>query len=52
LSDANPFEYLRDVIAKLAGNWPQARIAELMPAAWATAQKKTEQLKADQPAAR
>jgi transposase len=48
---ANPFEYLRDVIAKLAGvDWPSARLAELMPAAWAAARKKTEQSEAQQPA--
>jgi hypothetical protein len=35
LAGANPFAYLRDVIAKLAGDWPSARITDLMPAAWA-----------------
>ena len=42
LAGANPFAYLRDVIAKLAGDWLSARIADLMPAAWAAAQKKAE----------
>lgn len=28
------FEYLRDVLDKLAGDWPAARIYELLPAAW------------------
>ncbi len=28
------FEYLRDVFDKLAGDWPAARIDELLPAAW------------------
>jgi transposase len=28
------FEYLRDVLDKLAGDWPAARIDELLPAAW------------------
>jgi len=35
----NPSAYPRDIIAKLAGDWPSARLAELMPAAWAAAQK-------------
>lgn len=34
LSGAPPFEYLRDVFTQLAGNWPQSRIAELLPAEW------------------
>ena len=33
LAGVNPFTYLREVIAKLTGDWPSARIAELMPAA-------------------
>jgi transposase len=49
LAGTNPFEYLRDVIAKLAGDWPQARLAELMPAVWAAAaHKKPEQPNAEQ----
>jgi transposase len=50
LAGVNPFAYLRDVIAKLAGDWPSARIAELMPAAWAAAQKKAEDSQAQQAA--
>lgn len=34
LRGAPLFDYLRDVFTKLAGNWPNARIAELLPAAW------------------
>jgi hypothetical protein len=33
LADVNSFAYLRNVIGKLAGDWPNAKIAELMPAA-------------------
>jgi transposase len=50
LAGVNSFAYLRDVIAKLAGDWPSAKIAELMPAAWAAAQKKTEDAQAQQSA--
>jgi transposase len=50
LAGVNSFAYLRDVIAKLAGDWPNARIAELMPAAWAAAQKKAEDAHAQQAA--
>jgi hypothetical protein len=35
------FEYLRDVFAKLAGNWPNSRIGELLPAAWLAARNAT-----------
>lgn len=35
------FEYLRDVFAKLAGNWPSSRIAELLPAQWLAARNAT-----------
>lgn len=48
LAGVNPFTYLRDVIAKLAGDWPSTRLAELMPAAWAAAQKKAENAQAQQ----
>ena len=41
------WQYLRDTLARLADGWPQSRLAELTPAAWATAAKKTgEQAKA------
>ena len=41
LAGVTSFAYLRDVIAKLAGDWLSAKIAELMPVVWAAAQKKT-----------
>jgi transposase len=40
LHDVSLFDYLRDVFGKLAGNWPQSRLAELMPAAWAAARSR------------
>lgn len=40
------WQYLRDTIAHLADGWPQSRIAELTPAAWAAAQKAAEQAEA------
>jgi len=39
------WQYLRDTLARLADGWPQSRIAELTPAAWAAAQKTAEQAK-------
>ena len=41
LAGAPLFEYLRDVFAKLAGNWPNSRIGELLPAAWLAARNST-----------
>jgi transposase len=35
----NPFEYLRDVFAKIAAGWPSQRIDELLPPNWAAAQQ-------------
>lgn len=40
LVDAPTFEYLRDAFAKIAGGWPQGRIAELLPAAWLANQRR------------
>lgn len=40
LARAPTFEYLRDVIDKLAGDWPDARRAELMPRPWLANQPK------------
>jgi transposase len=37
------WHYLRDVFQRLADGWPRSRTAELTPAAWAAAQKKSEQ---------
>ena len=33
------WHYLRDTFQRLADGWPQSRIAELLPAAWAAEQK-------------
>lgn len=35
INDVEPWEYLKDVLEKLSRGWPQARIAELVPANWA-----------------
>lgn len=48
LCGVDPLAYLRDVLAKLAGGWPQRRLAELMPRAWAAAQKEAQQAQAQQ----
>jgi transposase len=37
LAGVEPLAYVRDVIIKLQGGWPAARIDELLPAHWATA---------------
>lgn len=37
LVGANPFDYLADVIDKIADDWPAARAAELLPRAWLAA---------------
>ena len=42
LADVSLFEYLRDVFGKLAGNWPQARIGELLPAQWKKTQSRAD----------
>jgi transposase len=36
----NPLEWAKDVIEKLQAGWPQARLDELLPDAWAEARKK------------
>lgn len=41
---ANPYDYLRDVIDKIAGDWPAARIRELMPKQWLDARETQDQL--------
>ena len=43
LCGANPFAYFTDLLDRVAGGWPAARAAELMPRAWLAAQQKTEQ---------
>jgi transposase len=35
----DPWPYLRDVLQRLSQSWPQARIHELLPAAWAQEQR-------------
>jgi transposase len=35
LADVSLFEYLRDVIGKLADGWLMSRLPELLPSAWA-----------------
>jgi len=42
LAMVSMWQYLRDTLARLADGWPQSRIAELTPAAWAPAQKTAE----------
>ena len=39
LNDVDPQAYLTDVLTKLVNLWPAARLDELMPWAWARAQK-------------
>ncbi|HID44933.1 MAG TPA: IS66 family transposase [Chromatiaceae bacterium] len=39
LNGIDPWSYFNDVLAKLAGGWPQSRIAELTPANWAAARQ-------------
>jgi transposase len=34
LADVNPWEYLRDVLDKIANGWPNKRLDELLPANW------------------
>jgi DNA-binding HxlR family transcriptional regulator len=43
LVGAPPFEYLRDIFGRLADDWPQARIRELLPAAWLADQRRQQQ---------
>jgi transposase len=41
LCGVDPWEYLRDVLTKMAGKWPRSRIAELLPPNWAAARAAT-----------
>nr|WP_255216371.1 IS66 family transposase [Pseudenhygromyxa sp. WMMC2535] len=41
LNGVEPWEYLRDVLMKLAQGWPAARVGELLPHRWAGAQTAT-----------
>ncbi len=48
LCGVEPTAYLGDVFSKLAAAWPQGRLAELMPRAWAAAQKQSQHAQAEQ----
>jgi transposase len=48
LSGVEPGAYLRDVLTKLAGDWPQARLHELLPRPWAAAQQQPQHAEAQQ----
>jgi transposase len=41
LSSANPFLYFTDLFDSIAGGWPAARAADLMPQAWLAAKQKS-----------
>lgn len=43
LCGVEPYEYLRDVIEKLSGNFPMRRIGELVPDEWARRREHTAQ---------
>ena len=34
IANINPWEYLKEVLAKLAANWPKSRLDELLPDSW------------------
>lgn len=34
LAGKNPFDYIRDVIERICGSWPQSRLDELLPENW------------------
>jgi transposase len=55
LHGVSVFDYFRDVLAKLAGNWPNSRLAELLPGEWkrarAAADQAAQQPQAQQPVA-
>ena len=42
LCDVNPFTYFTQLFDRIAGGWPHARAAELLPQARATAQQTAE----------
>jgi transposase len=35
MAGVDPWDYLQDVLSKLACGWPMSRLAELLPQAWA-----------------
>lgn len=47
LAGVNPYDYLVDVIDKVANDWPNSRAAELLPRAWAAARQREQQLASD-----
>jgi transposase len=44
LAGVNPYEYLVDVIDKIAADWPTARAAELLPRNWLEARQREHEL--------
>ena len=51
LAGVNPYEYLVDVIEKIAADWPTARAAELLPRNWLEARQREHELNGDSAAA-
>ena len=41
LNDVEPWEYLRDVLVRLAEGWPADRLGELLPHRWSAAARET-----------
>ena len=41
-NDVDPYSYVKDVLDKLASGWPQQRIEELLPDAWAASRAATQ----------
>ena len=39
MAGIDPWQYMRDVLTKLAAGWPMSRLAELLPQAWAKQQR-------------
>lgn len=42
LNDVEPWEYLRDVLMRLAVGWPEERLGELLPHRWAATRAEAE----------
>lgn len=51
LAGVNPYEYLVDVIDKIAAGWPSSRAAELLPRNWLEARQREHELDRDPTAA-
>ena len=43
LVGANPYDYMADVISKIASDWPSSRLDELLPRQWHAARQATEE---------